>query len=295
MSIPIALTTQALPRLRSSLSWLLLGVGLLAMYLPTVAGLARTMWSQDSNRHGPMVLGIALWLLLRGFGPALAAATQRGDRPRLLGGGLLLLVGLGFYIVGRAQALLMLEVGSLLPVLAGIGLACIGPRFVRRLWFPLVFLLFVIPLPTALVDAITQPLKTGVSTLAEQLLWWAGYPVARQGVILSIGPFQLLVADACAGLNSLFTLEAVGVFYLNVVRHPSVLRNVGLAVLIVPVSFISNTLRVVTLALVTYHFGDAAGQGFVHYFAGILLFVIALLVLGLFDRLLRLAGTAVGR
>ena len=94
--------------------------------------------------------------------------------------------------------------------------------------------------------------------------------------MLQIGQYQLLVADACAGLQTLLTLEALGLFYLNVVRHTSAVRNVALALLIVPISFSANVIRVIALTLVTYYFGDAAGQGFLHGFAGMVLFLTAL-------------------
>jgi exosortase len=136
------------------------------------------------------------------------------------------------------------------------------------------------------VDAMTQPLKIAVSVATEQLLYFFGYPIARSGVILYIGQYQLLVADACAGLHSLFTLEALGLLYMNLVGHQSVSRNAMLAALIVPISFTSNVVRVITLTLITYYMGDAAGQGFLHGFAGILLFLSALsLIIGV-DTLL---------
>jgi exosortase/archaeosortase family protein len=103
--------------------------------------------------------------------------------------------------------------------------------------------------------------------------------VARTGVILQVGPYQLLVADACAGLNTLLTLEALGLLYLNLVRHESALRNITLAILIVPISFAANVIRVITLTLITYHFGDEAGQGFLHGFAGMVLFMAALMLI----------------
>ncbi|MET5012202.1 archaeosortase/exosortase family protein, partial [Burkholderia pseudomallei] len=87
------------------------------------------------------------------------------------------------------------------------------------------------------------------------------------GVMLVIGPYQLLVADACSGLNSLFTLEALGLLYMKVMRYQSKARNVLLAVMIVPISFVSNVARVLVLVLITYHLGDEAGQGFAHGFA----------------------------
>ena len=134
----------------------------------------------------------------------------------------------------------------------------------------------------------TAPLKTAVSVVASNLLYAIGYPVGRSGVMMTVGPYQLLVADACAGLNSMFTLEALGMLYMNLMQYTSVRRNVALAVLLVPVAFMANIVRVMILVLVTYHFGDEAGQGFVHGFAGMVLFMVALVFMLLLDRILGL-------
>jgi hypothetical protein len=70
--------------------------------------------------------------------------------------------------------------------------------------------------------------------VATQLLYALGYPVGRIGVILTWGQYQLLVADACAGLNSMFTLEALGLLYMNLTRYTSLARNTALAILLIP-------------------------------------------------------------
>ena len=106
------------------------------------------------------------------------------------------------------------------------------------------------------------------------------------GVMLSIGQFQLLVADACSGLNSLFTLESLGMLYMNIMDYHSKARNVMLAVMIVPISFISNVTRVLILVLMTFYYGDEVGQGFAHGFAGVVLFSVAMTLTYGFDRLL---------
>jgi len=126
-----------------------------------------------------------------------------------------------------------------------------------------------------------------VSYVVESVLYAVGYPISRSGVILQIGQYQLLVADACAGLNTLFTLEALGLLYLNLVKHQSIARNIVLAICIVPISFVANVIRVIALTLITYHLGDEAGQGFLHDFAGMVLFMAALLLIILFDGFLR--------
>ncbi len=120
------------------------------------------------------------------------------------------------------------------------------------------------------------------------MLYELGYPVARTGVIMSVGPYQLLVADACAGLNSMFTLEALGMLYMNLMNYTNVKRNVTLALLLIPIAFLANIVRVMILVLVTYHFGDEAGQGFVHGFAGMVLFMVALMLMLLTDKFLGL-------
>ena len=193
------------------------------------------------------------------------------------------------YALGRSQGILIFEVGSLVWMIAGLLLLLRGPAAVRLMWFALFFMLFMIPLPGVVVDTLTAPMKMAVSYVAEQVLYAAGYPIARTGVMLQIGQYQLLVADACAGLHTLFTLEALGLLYLNVVRHASVLRNISLAILIVPISFTANVIRVMVLTLITYHLGDEAGQGFLHGFSGMVLFVSALLLIIGADSLLRVS------
>jgi exosortase B len=183
------------------------------------------------------------------------------------------------YAFGRTQGIQMFEVGSLIWLVVSALLLFRGQAAVKLVWFPLFFMLFMVPLPGVAVDTLTQPMKLAVSTVAEFILWNVGYPVARTGVILQVGPYQLLVADACAGLNTLLTLEALGLLYLNLVRHESAARNITLAILIVPISFAANVIRVITLTLITYHFGDEAGQGFLHGFAGMVLFMAALMLI----------------
>jgi len=257
-------------------------VGMAAMYLPTFSRLSDTVWATDEQGHGPMILAACAWLLwdmrARLFGAVWKPAPGLAFP--------LLLVAVLMYVVGRSQSVIELEASSLLLALPACLLLLCGTAGVRTAWFPLLFLVFMVPLPGAFVQAMTMPLKSLVSVVAEQLLYWAGYPIARAGVTLTIGPYQLLVADACSGLNSLFTLEALGFLYMNIMSYTSKARNTILAICIVPISFISNVIRVLILVLVTYHMGDEVGQGFVHSFAGLVLFSVALTLTYGVDRLL---------
>ncbi len=267
--------------------WVFALAGLAALYLPTLHDLATTIWSTEDQAHGRIVAIVCAWLFWRqrhAFAP-LAEVSEDTTRPAW--GWALLALALLLYLFGRSQRILSAQTLSAIPVLIAVLLLLRGPQALRALWFALFFMVFLVPLPAALVDAVTQPMKLAVSTAAAGLLYELGYPVARSGVILQVGPYQLLVADACAGLHTLFTLEAMGLLYLNVVRTSSLLRNAALASLIVPISFVANVIRVIALALITYHLGDAAGQGFLHDFAGLVLFLSALVLIVLSDTLLR--------
>lgn len=260
----------------------LLGFGFLLLYIPTYISLAELIWSTDEQGHGPMILGASAWLLWSMREKLFAGPAQ----PAPKAGFALLILGTLMYTVARSQQIIELEGFSQIPVLMACILLLRGWQGLRTAWFPLFFLLFMVPLPGALVQAMTLPLKAIVSYVAENLLYWAGYPIGRTGVMLTIGPYQLLVADACSGLNSLFTLEALGLLYMNIMNYKSKARNVALAIMIIPISFVSNVVRVLTLVLITFYFGDGVGQGFAHNFAGMVLFTVALVLTYGFDRLL---------
>jgi len=271
-----------LPPVTIGLEWLPVVAGLLLLYVPTFYTLANGIWNQDEYAHGPIILATILWLIWDRrhilLSPSAKAAPTTGIS--------LLIVGLLIYIIGRSQEIGIFEIGALMPILAGTLLTLRGWPALRTFWFMLLFVIYLIPLPGIFVDAITGPLKQNVSLIAENILYAAGYPIARSGVILTIGPYQLLVADACSGINSMFSLSAIGLLYLYLMRYKSLLHNGLILASLLPIAFCANIVRVIVLVLVTYHFGDAAGQGFVHSFSGMMLFFIALTVLLLLDAIL---------
>lgn len=265
-------------------TWMLIIVGLCVLYIPSLYDLFMGIWGTTEQGHGPIVLGVAIWLVYRNW-PDMWAASE--GKAQSVVGWPIFIIGLFLYAIGRSQDILLFEIGSVIWLLVGILLLMRGPTAVKAQWFALFFMLFMVPLPGTIVDSVTLPMKMAVSYMVEHILFIIGYPIARTGVILDIGPYKLMVADACAGLHTLFTLEAIGLLYLNLMRHESLFRNITLATLIIPISFTANVIRVMVLVLITYHFGDAAGQGFLHGFAGIVLFMSALFLIFLVDNALR--------
>lgn len=197
-------------------------------------------------------------------------------------GRLIVAVALALYVFGRAYDLRLALVAIVL-VLVGVLVHRGGPSLLRAHWFAVFFPLFALPLPIEFVLEVTGPLKLAVSSAATGLLAAFGLPIGRSGVVITIGQYQLLVTEACAGLQTMFTLEAMGLLYAALRDHDSALRNTLLAVLVVPIAFVANVVRVVVLCLITYVWGDAAGQGFLHGFSGVVLFLAALVLVTLTD------------
>jgi exosortase B len=266
--------------------WLIALFGFAVMYLPTYWWAAHSIWRTEEHGHGAIILLVAAWLFWQRHRAILLAA----GRPAHLAGWTCFAAGLLLYVVGRSQDISIFEIGSQIAVLAGALLVLAGWPGLKAAWFPLCYLIFMVPLPGPFVDAVTGPLKHWISIIAEEVLYAAGYPIARSGVMLAIGPYRLLIADACSGLHSMVSLAALGVLFMYLRGRATIRHNFAMLVSILPVAFAANIVRVIFLVLVTYYLGDAAGQGFLHGAAGIVLFLVAFLCLFLLDSIFARAG-----
>jgi len=271
------------PRTGRSLAahWFLF-LGLLTIVMPTMIDVARESWSTEQGAHGPIVLATGIWLvsiLRKDFVPLI--------RPGKLWLTLVLLIpSLAMYVLGRITTTLELEGVALYCSLVAIFYGCCGARVVRMLWFPTLYFIFLFPPPDSVVAAITQPLKLGISRWAVHLLDMFGMPIARRGVTIQVDQYDILVAAACAGLNSIISLSAIGLFYIYVRHNANWRYALLLMFVIIPVAVLANFVRVVLLILITYFMGDAYAQGFLHGFAGMVMFAVALLGIFGVDQLL---------
>lgn len=252
----------------------------LAISIPTFYRLGIQVWSRDIGAHGPIVLATGLWLLWRKM-PAMSAEASPGFLPLTILG---VVVSLPIYVFGRAYDIISMEAAGLYGFAISLLHDRFGVRVLLRNWFPLLYLGLLLPLPGWVIDEFTAPLKLLVSVLSFAIVEPLGIPIMREGVTMTVGPYQLLVEDACSGLNSLIGLVAITLFYIYLLRDAGWRYSLFLLCLIIPVAIIANVFRIVTLILLTYYFGDAVGQGFLHVTAGLFLFAIALLLMFAIDN-----------
>jgi len=263
-------------------AWLLAAFGFAVMYVPLYWWAANGIWQSDDHAHGALILAVMVWLFW-GLRAQIAAVPAR---PQPLVGWLVFAIGLFLYVVGEVFQISILGFGSQPFVVAGILLLLKGTGATRVAWFALFYFIFMIPLPGIIVDAVTGPLKNWISAIVVEILYRVGYPISRSGVVLTIGQYQMLVADACSGLHSMYSLSALGTLFMYIMARTSRLHNAIMVASILPIAFIANIVRVMILVLITYHFGDEAGQGFLHGTAGMVLMLVALACFFALDALL---------
>jgi len=257
-------------------------LGFAALAVPTIQTLSSQAWVRESGAHGPIVLVTGLWLLAR----QLTADRGIARQGALWLSGLALIAGLAFYIFGRVFDFVSLETFGLF----GVGVAMLHSAFgimaLLKNWFPLFYLGFAIPPPGWLIDRLTAPLKQFVSEAAMRALSSVGIPVSREGVTIYVSKYQLLMEDACSGMNSLVGLTAISLLYIYLLRGSSVRYSLLMTVFVIPIAILGNIMRVMILILLTYFFGDEVAQGFLHYTAGFLLFALDLILVFAVDSLL---------
>ena len=247
---------------------------------PTLVRMAELSWSGEAGAHGPIVLATGAWLLYR----------SRSDFTDIQQFRLAmiapLLLCLGIWVFGRITSLLAVESLGLYGVGLSLLIGQFGIRTARRIWFPLFYLLFLITPPENWVVVGTQPLKLALSSFAVDITSAMGMVVGRTGVVIQVDGYQLLVATACSGVNSLFGICAITSLYVYLM-HGSEPRYAAILVMaILPVALLANLIRVVLLILVTHFFGESVMEGIVHTITGMGMFILALAILLALDWVL---------
>jgi len=250
------------------------------LYAPIVATLAVQWWQDPNYIHGFFVPAFSLLLLWE-------------DRARLStlplkpswSGLVILLFALLALTVGVLSSEFSLPRISLLLLISGMVVFLAGWEYLLAVSFPLAFLILMVPSAT-IVNRVTFPLQILASKTASFLLTLAGVSVVREGNILLLSSGRLEVAEACSGIQSLFSLVTLAIIYSYLVETKVGMR-ILLALAAVPISILANALRISVTGLVLQHWGIERAQGTFHIFSGWLIFMSSLAILFLLHRFLR--------
>ncbi len=261
--------------------FVLLAACLVGTYLNIYTDMSM-QWSDDPNySHGflvPVISAYLIWQKKDSLGKLQVKPANSGL--------LLILFGTAALFAGVAAQEYYLRRSSSIFILAGIVLFLFGWQWFKSLWLPILFLFFMVPLPYIVYDAMAFPLKLFVAKFSVISLKLMGVIVLREGNIIMFPNTVLEVADACSGLRSLMSLLALGVA-LAVLTQKRKLAMVLLVVLTVPIAVLTNMIRVIVTGYLAQYYGAAAAEGFFHEFAGMGVFLLAMVLLFMTSGIMR--------
>lgn len=242
-------------------------------------------WIVDGNySHGWLIIPIALYFVWERRDKLAAAPVQPA-----WSGLIVIAAGLLILLAGLWGSELFLSRIAMLPVIAGIVLFLFGWAYLRILWFPIAFLLLMIPIPAIIFNRIAFPLQLLASKFGEWAISVVGIPVLREGNVLVLSNTSLEVAEACSGIRSLVSLITLGLVYGYFMDPRFWVRSLIVASAI-PVAIVANGARVAWTGMAAHWIGPQAAEGFIHEFSGWIVFVLSfLLILAIKTVILRFA------
>jgi exosortase len=247
--------------------------------------------ANESASHVVLVPFVSIVLVWMNRSTVFATTNRCWSGLAVLGTGLAVVASatLGILPGGEAGAMFW-PIGGIVVAWAGTFLLVFGRAAFKAALFPLVFLVFAIPLPEPAVAEVVRVLKTGSADAVALLFGATGTPHLRSGFVFELPGFVIEIADECSGVRSsialtLTTLLAGHLF----LESPS--RKTILVLLVLPVAILKNAIRIVTLSLLAIHVDPTFLVGQLHHDGGVLFFLLALALLTPILSMLRASET----
>lgn len=248
---------------------------ILGIYGHQLVDLVLQWWDDPNYGHGFLIPAVSVYLVWQK-----RERLQRLEPRRNPWGLLILIAGLILCVLGTAAAEFFTVRFSLVLVLLGAIWFFYGTDFIQQLWFPILFLLFMIPLPYVIYYAISFPMQLLSTRTAAHILQSTGLTVLRQGNIINLPNYSLEVVEACSGLRSLMTLSALGAA-MAYITQKNIVSGILLFLLSFPIAISANIVRILLTALGAVIISPKFAEGFLHEISGLVVFITGFLALGM--------------
>jgi exosortase len=247
--------------------------GVLVLYFPFLKTLVADWGVNEDYSHGYFIPFLSAYFIYT----MREELSELQVQPSIWG---LLLISLGFaqLLIGKVGSEYFLQRTSFILVILGVILFFLGWEFFKKLLFPILYLLFMVPLPAIIWNKIAFPMQLFASAITENVVYAIGIPIYREGNVLHLAETTLEVVAACSGLRSLMTMFALSgaLAFLSILTTS---RKWILFISAAPIAIVANILRLSGTALLASQFGSEVAHGFLHDFSGIVVFVIGLAML----------------
>lgn len=255
---------------------------LLLIYTPALIDLVADWYNDPNYSHGFLVPLISFYLIWQNR----KELNKIEIKPSLTGLALVI-IGIILFILGNGASEYFTVRFSFVLTIIGITLYLFGGRLFKKIWFPLFFLLFMIPIPYVIYFSATFPMQLLASKVSTGLLNIIGMNVIRQGNIIHLPNQALEVAEACSGMRSLVSLLALGAVFAYFYQK-RLTAGIIMFLSTIPIAVAGNVFRVFTTALIVYTVPDLrVTDEPLHTIMGTLVFVIAFVMLYIVGAILR--------
>jgi len=217
-------------------------------YADVLVTLSKQLYTNDVYSYGLLIPWISLYLVWT----RRDRLVRAGFAPAYLGGSLVLLGGIGLLMAGRFVGIVGIQEISLIVTLAGLVLLMCGRRVLRLLWFPIAYLLLMLPTWDFATEQLHYPFQQLTATLGTWLLVGLGVPVHRQDVFLQLPNITLEVAKVCSGVNYLIAVVAIGI-PVAYTSFPDLPRRLFLVLFATTIAVLGNPVRVAVIGFLAYH------------------------------------------
>ena len=276
------------------LSWWVAFTALfISVFWPTIIWMAERFNAHGSfYSHGWLVPLASGWLIWQRR--ELVKACELGES---FSGLLLLVSSLLIHVVATLWHLHFVSGFAMLGVLWGLVWTLWGRQALWVLRFPLLFLLFMVPLPGILLITISFQMKLVAASLATHALTFFGIPALQAGSTIQVPGSSVVVDDTCSGLRSLVSLIALSTLWTSLMRPPTTRwHRLAVVAASLPIALAANMVRIVVLVLLSAIYGPWIAEGFLHYGSGLVVFGVAVAALAwLSQSLVRLSSDAHSR
>ena len=242
---------------------------LTAMFWPTFYSMAEIWERSETFAHGYLIFPISIWLIWRRWN----VLSQIAPRPDLRGLVLLGLAGMGWLLADAGSVNVVAQYAYIVMLIAVVW-ALLGAQFVRAAFFPLMFLLFAVPMGEFLI----QPLMGVTADFTVAMLQATGIPVYREGLFFSIPSGDWSVVEGCSGLRYLIASITLGVLYAYLTYRSWKRRLLfSIAAIILPI--FANSGRAYMIVMIAHLSDMKLALGVDHYIYGWVFFGIVMLLL----------------
>lgn len=245
---------------------------LMVVFYDGLKEMVRIWTVKDQYGHGFFIPVISLYLVW------ISRSVFEDEFKPSWTGVALVVAGLSIGLLGELSTIYVIVQYAFLITLTGVVLALTGWKITRKLWAPLVFLLFMIPLPTFLYNSLSGQLQLISSNVGVWVVRLFGISVYLEGNVIDLGTFKLQVVEACAGLKYLFSLTSIGFLCAYLLAVPK-WKKVVIFLSSIPITIFMNSFRVGVTGVLVEYWGISMAEGFLHDFEGLAIFGAALGIL----------------